>query len=255
MKISIHMPAFNAEATIASALKSLLRQRDAGRLDIIVVDDGSTDGTCDVVAALAATAPEIRLIRLAHGGISNARNTALRAMAPDTDLVTFLDADDLSPEGRLARDVRVFEADPALQLVYSKVRFFDREDTERLAPCISSHVVDGRVMQLGAAVFRRQLLDDVGLFEEGLLQAEDTDYLLRVLERRPRLLQLDEVGVYYRKNHGGISDDRQQAPQEIAKAVLRARKRRAQLGDFQLPQGMFTTDHMPELGKWLRYSD
>jgi len=75
------------------------------------------------------------------------------------------------------------------------------------------------------------------------------------LERRPRLLQLDEVGVYYRKNHGGISDDRQQAPQEIAKAVLRARKRRAQLGDFQLPQGMFTTDHMPELGKWLRYSD
>jgi glycosyltransferase involved in cell wall biosynthesis len=54
------MPAYNAEATIASALKSLLCQRDAGQLDIIVVDDGSTDRTCDVVCDMAATAREIR---------------------------------------------------------------------------------------------------------------------------------------------------------------------------------------------------
>src|SRR5262249_38831469 len=105
MKIAVLMPAFNAEATIASALKSILRQRDAGDLDIIVVEDGSTGATADVVTALAATAPEIRLIRIAHGGISKARNAALNAIAADTDLVGFLDADDLSPEGRLARDI------------------------------------------------------------------------------------------------------------------------------------------------------
>jgi glycosyltransferase involved in cell wall biosynthesis len=77
MKISIHMPAYNVETTIGSALKSLLRQRDAGDLDIVVVDDGSTDRTCDVVGALAARAPEIRLIGIDHGGISKARNAAL----------------------------------------------------------------------------------------------------------------------------------------------------------------------------------
>ena len=52
MKISIHMPAYNAEATIGSALRSLLRQRDAGELDIIVVDDGASDRTREVVATL-----------------------------------------------------------------------------------------------------------------------------------------------------------------------------------------------------------
>jgi len=91
MRLSIHMPAYNAEATIGSALKSLLRQRGAGRLEIIVVDDGSGDRTRDVVRAMGASAPEIRLISVAHGGIPKARNAALRAMAPDTDLVGFLE--------------------------------------------------------------------------------------------------------------------------------------------------------------------
>lgn len=252
MKIAINMTAYNAEATIASALKSLLRQRDAGDLDIIVVDDGSTDRTCEVVAGLAATAPEIRFIRAGHGGIPKARNAALRAMAPDTDLVSFLDADDLSPAGRLARDVAAFRSDPALELVYSKIRFFDREDPEKLAPHESSHSADGRVVQLGAGLYRRDLLDRVGPFDEDYVMGDDTDYLLRIFEQRPKYAISDEIAVFYRRNHGSITDNRLQVRQELARALLRRRKRQAQLGVSALPDGIFTTDHIAELRSWAK---
>jgi glycosyltransferase involved in cell wall biosynthesis len=252
MKISIHMPAYNAEATIASALKSLLRQRDAGQLDIIVVDDGSTDRTCDIVRDMAATAPEIRLIRIAHGGISRARNAALRAMAQDTDLVGFLDADDLSPEGRYAHAVGILEADPSLQLILSKIRFFDREDTEKLAPSANSNATDGRMVHLAATVFRRKLLDGVAPFDETLSQSEDLDFLLRIFEQRPKYVQSDRVGVFYRKNHGGITENRRQVRQELMKAVFRARKRQAHSGPLMLPEGLISMDHVPELLTWMK---
>jgi glycosyltransferase involved in cell wall biosynthesis len=245
------MPAYNAETTIASALKSLLRQRDAGQLDIIVVDDGSTDRTCDLVCDMAATALEIRLIKLHHGGISKARNAALRATAPDTDIVGFLDADDLSPEGRYAHDVAMLQADPTLQLILSRVRFFDREDREKLAPSASSHAVDGRIVHLGATLLRRKLLDGVA-FDETLMQSEDLDFMLRILEPRPKYALSDQIGVFYRKNHGSITENRRQMRQELMKALFRARKRQAQPGPVVLPDGLFSLDHMPELLTWVR---
>jgi glycosyltransferase involved in cell wall biosynthesis len=245
------MPAYNAEATIASALRSLLRQRDAGQLEIIVVDDDSTDRTGDVVCEMAATAPEIRLIKIDHGGISKARNAALRAMAPDADVVGFLDADDLSPAGRYAHDVAMLQADPSLQLILSKVRFFDREDTAKLAPSASSRAVDGRVVHLGATLLRRELLDGVE-FDETLMQSEDLDFVLRILEPRPRYALSDEIGVYYRKNHGSITENRRQVRQELMKALFRARKRQAQPGPVILPDGLFSLDHMPELMTWVK---
>jgi glycosyltransferase involved in cell wall biosynthesis len=251
MKISIHMPAYNAEATIASALTSLLRQRDAGQVEIVVVDDGSTDRTCEIVRDIAATAPEIKLIRIDHSGISKARNAGLRAMAPDADVVGFLDADDLSPEERYARDVAMLEADPGLQVILSRVRFFDREDAAKLAPSAGSRAVDGRIVHLGATLLRRKLLDGVE-FDETLMQSEDLDFMLRILEPRPRYALSDEIGVYYRKNHGSITENRRQVRQELMKALFRARKRQAQPGPVVLPEGLFSLDHMPELLTWVK---
>lgn len=252
MKISIHMPAYNAESTIGSALKSLLRQRDAGELDIIVVDDGSTDSTRDAIDALAATAPEIRLICVPHGGISKARNTALRATRPDTDLITFLDADDLSPAGRLARDAALLKADPSLQFVYSKIRFFDLEDAEHLAPSATSHAVDGWIGQLGQALFRREVLEAAGPFDETLQQSEDLDLWFRIFAEQPKYAVTEEIGVYYRKNHGSITENRRQFRQELMRTLFRHRKRQPKLGELGLPQGFISADHMAELRTWVK---
>jgi hypothetical protein len=177
-----------------------------------------------------------------------APEAALRAMSPDTDLLGFLDADDLSPEGRLARDVGVLRADPSIDLIYSKVRFFDREDTAQLAPSANSHVVDGRIVNLAAGVFRRGLLDRVGPFDETLIQAEDLDFLLRIFDQKPSFVLSDHVGVFYRKNHGSMTENRLQMRQEMMKALLRARMRKG----VPLPNGIITADHMGELRSWVK---
>jgi len=252
MKVAVIIPAFNAEATIASAIKSLLRQRDAAQLDIIIIDDGSRDQTCKIVREWMTSAPEIRLIENSHGGISKTRNAGLMALGEDIDFVTFLDADDISPDGRFRRDIAVLESDPAIDLVYAKVRFFDFEDQHALAPRTDANVVDGRVVQLGAGVFRRALLDRVGLFDETLVQSEDLDYLMRVFELRPNYYISDGIGVYYRKNHGGITEQRKQAQHEFMRALLRARKRRSKLAGFEMPKDVFSSDHVADLERWMK---
>jgi glycosyltransferase involved in cell wall biosynthesis len=252
MNVAIIIPAFNAGATIASCIKSLLRQRDAARLDIIVIDDGSRDGTCSVVRELMASAPEIRLIENVHGGISKTRNAGLLALSRDSDLVTFLDADDLSPQGRLSRDIAVLETDLAIDLVYGKVRFFDVEDQQTLSPRIGANAVDGRVVQLGAGLFRRELIDRVGMFDETLIQSEDLDYLMRIFEQRPNYFVSDGVGVYYRKNNGGITEQRKEAQHELMRALFRARKRRSKLSGFEMPKDIFSSDHVADLERWAK---
>ena len=98
-RLSILVPTWNAEATIERALESVLAER-AIPLEVIVVDDASTDGTADIVAAVAERDPRVVLVRLrANGGVSAARNRALAMVRGEW--VAFLDADDLLLPGAL----------------------------------------------------------------------------------------------------------------------------------------------------------
>ena len=91
MKLSVIVPTYNRERYVSSALRSLLRQRHEVDLDIVVVDDGSTDGTREIVQSLMRDAPEIRLFTQPNQGVSAARNLGLRQMFPTTDFISFLD--------------------------------------------------------------------------------------------------------------------------------------------------------------------
>lgn len=83
MKLSV-MPVYNREKYVGAALRSLLRQRDAADLDIIVVDDGSTDGSADIVRTLMGEVSCIRLFSQANAGATKARNSGLRQLLPQT---------------------------------------------------------------------------------------------------------------------------------------------------------------------------
>ncbi len=250
MKIAVLVAAYNAAPYVGDALASLLRQRDAAQLDIIVVDDGSTDGTGDVVRRIAAEAGEIRLIATPNRGVAAARNEALTAVAPDTDLLTVLDADDLSPAGRLARDVACFAADPALDFLYGRMRIFRDLAPDRLAPDPAGRYADVRGVQLGAALMRRTLAAAVGRFDEKLVQGEDTDFLLRLLQRHPKLLLTDEVCVYYRRHDSNITRDRAASAHYFRRAIL-AHARRQRAGGAPIPPKFFDgTDIMMGLDWW-----
>jgi teichuronic acid biosynthesis glycosyltransferase TuaG len=103
MTVSVVMPAYNAEATIASAMASVRDQTDAG-WELIVVDDGSTDRTAEIAAAAAAADKRIRLIRQRNQGVAAARNAAIEAATGR--YLAFLDADDLWLPSKLERQLR-----------------------------------------------------------------------------------------------------------------------------------------------------
>ncbi len=96
MKVSVIMPAYNAEKTISKSVESVLLQ-SYNDFELIIVNDGSTDGTEDIIRSLAQRDPRIRNISISNGGVSAARNVGLSKS--EGEYVTFIDSDDeMEPE-------------------------------------------------------------------------------------------------------------------------------------------------------------
>lgn len=245
------MPAYNSATYIEAALQSLLRQRDAAVMEIIVVNDGSTDGTGDILRNLASQFDEIKLIETENGGVTRARNIALEHIAADSDLISFVDSDDLSPSGRFERDMQFFRNDPDLDLVYSTMRLFRSMDQTMLAPAENSDTLDVRGIHLGAGLYKTSFIRSLGRFDEDFQQAEDTDFLLRMLERLPTFVVSNEIGYLYRKHEASLTQDKAVVVREFSRALMKSAKRRKALGpDFQMPQGLFDTKAFTLNHKW-----
>lgn len=226
MKLSVIMPVYNRERYVVPALRSLLRQCGDVDMDIIVVDDGSTDGSAEAVRAMATDAPRIRLFQQANMGVASARNAGLRQLPPDAGFVSFLDSDDLSVQGRFQADLAHFRADPDLQLTYSLMTLADRIDDEALEPAADSRTITVRGISLSAALFDRGLVARVGYLDEEFEQSEDTDYLLRVFETGPNYRLLDTVAIYYRRHACNVTRDHGGRLRNHLRAIHKSMRRR-----------------------------
>jgi len=226
MKLSVIMPVYNREAYVGAALRSLLRQRDGADLDIIVINDGSIDGSVEVVRSMMSEASCIRLFQQANMGVTKARNAGLRQLLPETGFVSFLDSDDISPAGRFKDDLALFETDPGLDLAYSLMTLADQLDDETLEPAADSHCVTVRGVHLSAGIFTRRLVDRIGDFDTDFSQAEDTDYLLRTFESGPNYVMPDTVGLYYRRHAGNMTKAPDIPRREFMRALHKSMKRR-----------------------------
>lgn len=251
--LSVIMPAYNRAATLPLAIASLLAQRaDAGLaelgLDIFVVDDGSRDETPQVLAELAARHPEIRVVRQENAGVAAARNAGLAALLPQTTLVSFLDSDDVSPAGRFAADLPLFAADPDLALTYGRMLLTDAIDPASMAPADGARRADVRGISLSCAIFRRALIERIGFFEATLMQAEDTDYLLRAFETGAPWRQTDTLCIYYRRHPGNMTRDTAAARRWLAAAVVRSLRRRRADPSIRLDTPAFDAQELIEMG-------
>ena len=226
MKLSVIVPAYNREQYIGSALRSLLRQRDEADIDIVVVDDGSTDGTVHLVRELMRDNPSIRLFSQAHMGVAAARNTGLRHVLPETELISFLDSDDISPPGRFNTDLRYFYSDRSVELTYSWLLQADAFDEETLEPAAGCDQKIYRGVQLGAGIFRRQFIEAIKGFDTGFVQSEDTDFLFRVFERNPRYILPETISVYYRKHRDSLTARLTEMRREFMRACHKSMMRR-----------------------------
>ena len=193
--VTVLIPAYNAAAFVEDAIRSALGQtyRD---LEVLVVDDGSTDPTPQRAGAFGGP---VRLLGVSHGGLSWARNHGMRAAAGR--FVIFLDADDILERELVARAVDLLERRPDLGFVFPNFRWLfadGRSSPPVLAPeghgGESEMVLEDPVRQLLLAGYsispsglgaRREMLAEAGYFDESLWGSEDFEYLSRVYLRRP----------------------------------------------------------------------
>lgn len=172
--VSVIIPIYNAEKYLAEAVDSVLSQT-VKPLEIILVNDGSTDKSVEVAKKYKAY---IRLLNQENKGISGARNAGIKA-AKGT-MIAFLDADDLWTKDHLEKLLESFEENDGLGLVAGHVEQFISEDDTESSKSISDEqkVLPGYVA--GASLIKKEVFDNAGLFDEELTLAEYVDWFSRV---------------------------------------------------------------------------
>lgn len=191
-RVSIIIPAYNYARYLGDALESVLSQT-FDLWECVVADDASTDDTVAVAESYAARDRRIRVLRLPHGGVSAARNAAIRASS--ADLVQFLDADDRLSPGKLAFQVRFLDEHPETDIVYGHVGYFRSEAPGVMLQSpkgkLSASIFNDRVhgapealrklelynfLHIASPLLRRKVCDHVGWFGEAV--PEDYEFWL-----------------------------------------------------------------------------
>lgn len=239
MKITTIIPVYNRADLIARAVRSITDQQGDWDADILIVDDGSTDATPDVLAKLAATRPEVRLVTQANGGVSKARNAGLRHVPADADIVTFLDSDDVMAPGRFAADLPLLAADPSLGVTYGRMAVTDRFDDGGQGPHPDAAMVEIVAPHLTSGLYRRSALERIGPFDEAFTFSEDVDYLFRLFEAGTSFVQTDTLCFYYLRHSGNMTAARDPVDRSFALAILKSMQRRKQNPGLQTERPRF----------------
>lgn len=120
---SFVIPVYNGQSFLAETIQSCIDQTQS-RIEIIVVDDGSTDATSDILTHFQYTDERIRVIRMEkNGGRSNARNKGIESA--QSDIILTLDADDLNISDRVEKTLKFFKKNPTIDIVYSNCHRID----------------------------------------------------------------------------------------------------------------------------------
>jgi glycosyltransferase involved in cell wall biosynthesis len=216
------MPVFNGERFIGEALESVFAQ-DHRPIEVIVVDDGSTDGSAAVVRDFG----EVILVRQENRGAAAARNVAL-ARATGS-LITFLDADDQMAAGRLSTQVEHLRTHPDVGGVLMSQELVLEPGVaipEWVRPFGAPDDVVGGLMI--TAMVRREAAELVGGFDPSYRVCHDADWLFRLREAGVRIDVLTEVGVLRRIHRTNLSHQIDVIRVELARA-LRERLERARV--------------------------
>lgn len=211
-KISVVIPTYNREATIGNSIQSILNQTWRN-FEIIIVDDGSTDDTYQVVEAFADD--RIRYVYMdQNGGASRARNAGIRLAK--SEFIAFLDSDDEWLPTKLEKQMQVMlQAPETVGLVYCRMRGTRKDGTTLICPepwkpaeelqgNIFFTLLEENMIGTPTMLVRKQCLEQTGGFDEGLKCLEDWELILRIAEKRD-IGFVDEILVEVHFSDGGVS--------------------------------------------------
>jgi len=222
MKISVVIPTYNRKHTLPRALDSVLAQ-SYQPFEIIVIDDGSTDGTFDWIKSkypsiklLESHKPSKSLKGYSPKGVSVARNVGIKQSKGDW--IALLDSDDEWTPDKLIRQVQSLKKNEGSVFCHTNeiwirngVRVNQHKKHQKYGGYIFKECLDICRISPSAALIHKTIFEDIGLFDESLKVCEDYDFWLRITSNYP-VLFLDEFLI---KKYGGHEDQLSKTPEGI----------------------------------------
>jgi glycosyltransferase involved in cell wall biosynthesis len=221
--ISCVVPTFNAERHITETLQSILAQTYRP-IEVIVADDGSTDGT---LATVREYGDDVRIVSQSTSGPAATRNLGLNAA--HGALVAFLDADDLWHKEKLARQAALFTARPEIDLCLTYAQMFWASDLRHEADAYQDHPRAQPLPGYATTTLlaRRALFETVGMFDTNLWFADATDWFIRAADVGAVMEIVPEVLTYHRMHHTNLTRRRSDASRaEFLHVVMGSLRRR-----------------------------
>ena len=200
-KISVIIPVYNRPVFVQEAIQSVLDQTYSN-VEIIVVNDGSTDNTPFVLQSFG---DQIRLIHQENKGVSAARNTGIKHS--NSKWIAFLDSDDIWLPDKLRLQMKFFEDHPDARIcqteeiwIKNNKRLYPKKKHKKRSGMIFEHCLPLCIVSPSAVMIHREMFDFVGMFDESLPACEDYDLWLRISCQYPIYL-LDQPLITKRGGH------------------------------------------------------
>jgi glycosyltransferase involved in cell wall biosynthesis len=214
--LSVIMPVFNCEPWVEEAVRSVIDNAD-GLLELIVVDDGSTDRSAEIVESIEGP---ITLIRQENAGPSAARNVGMRAASGA--LIGFLDADDIWVAG--SPDERRVAIDGGVDVAFARVQVLMGNPPKPFSD--PTHAVS-----LSSILIARGVLDRIGELDESIVHGEDVDWVMRMKEAGLKAQHVNQVAINYRMRPGSLTRDREANRPAIVHRLKDSLERRGKIGN------------------------
>ncbi len=225
--VSVIIPVFNGEDFIREAIENVLSQKYPA-LEIIIINDGSTDGTEAIIKQLPV---DIRYFTQDNNGPSAARNKGIRDASGE--FITFLDADDLWPENNLNIMVDEILRNPDMEVIrgYAQLMEFNKA-----SGCYDyvGNPKESFPHYIGAAIYRKSAFEKVGLFDPMLRFGEDSDWFLRAGEMKLNIKRLEETSLYVRRHEGNMTEGKTLLELNALKVFRKSLERRRMQGQVEI---------------------
>ncbi|MBT9315559.1 glycosyltransferase family 2 protein [Leptothoe spongobia] len=208
--ISVIIPAYNSEKTIQESIDSVLTQTFSD-FELIIVNDGSTDKTLELVEGIKD--PRLRILSFENAGAAATRNRGIAKAKGD--FIAFLDADDIWTTGKLADQLAAFKHEPSAGLVYSWSDYINFSGdflcvgkrvitSESIEDTYAKLLVSNFLENGSTPLIRIDILKEVGCFDESLESSQDLDLYLKIAAKY-RFVTVPKVQVKYRVTPGSIT--------------------------------------------------
>jgi len=223
-KISVIIPVLNGERFIAEAIQSVFDQ-NWEPLEIIVIDDGSSDKTDEVVKNIQGN---LHYYYQPNRGIACARNHGVKKA--NGDLITFIDADDVWVKDKLEIQTNLMNKNPDVEVIIGLLLLTPILSKDELYRMDLAKKKGAFATQLGSSLIKKHVFEKVGMFDEQMLMSEDVDWFYRLREQNINVMVHKEIVEFYRLHDQNITNDKPLTNFYILKAYKQSLDRRRKSG-------------------------